>query len=281
MYYDRDGIIDDYILYQINDLRENVTFLHCVINGKLTPEGRERLEPLVDEIYVRENKGHDIGAYKAAVEYIGWKKLGTFDELVLMNNTCFGPVYPFKEVFDWAKVQDIDFWGLTWGYTVDWLGHNNYPHYTNSETHYQSYFLVVRRPLLGSKLFADFFEEIPNSASYTESACMYEYAFPGYFEEKGYRGAVYCEGADFNYPLLHSPVSLFKKYRMPLFKKRSFFHHYTDILNNTAGEGIARLLRFLAEEADYDLDMIWQTLLRTASLSDLVRCAQLNSPGIC
>ena len=141
--YDRDGIIDDYILYQINDLRENVTFLHCVINGKLTPEGRERLEPLVDEIYVRENKGHDIGAYKAAVEYIGWKKLGTFDELVLMNNTCFGPVYPFKEVFDWAKVQYIVYWGLTWGYTVDWLGHNNYPHYTNSETHYQSYFLVV------------------------------------------------------------------------------------------------------------------------------------------
>ena len=274
--YDRDGIIDDYILYQINDLRENVTFLHCVINGKLTPEGRERLEPLVDEIYVRENKGNDIGAYKAAIEYIGWKRLGTFDELVLMNNTCFGPVYPFKEVFDWAKVQDIDFWALTRDCKSNWLGHNNYLHFNKKETHYQSYFLVVRRPLLGSKLLIDFFEEIPDDTDYVGSGCMYEYAFPGYFEEKGYQGAIYCAHADCNYPLLHDPVSLLKGYRMPLFKKRSFFHHYTDVLNNTAGESAARLLRFLAEETNYDPDMIWQTLLRTASLSDLVRCAQLN-----
>ena len=31
--YDKDGIIDDYILYQLRDLRENVSFIHCVING--------------------------------------------------------------------------------------------------------------------------------------------------------------------------------------------------------------------------------------------------------
>ncbi|MCI8479247.1 MAG: rhamnan synthesis protein F [Oscillospiraceae bacterium] len=274
--YDKDGMIDDYILYQLQDLRENISFLHCVINGKLTPEGRRRLEPLVDEIYVRENKGNDIGAYKAATKYIGWEKLGNYDELVLMNNTCFGPVYPFREVFDWAKVQDIDFWALTADSKVDWLGHNNYPHYNSAETHYQSYFLTVRRPLLGSRLFSDFFDEIPESTSYIESGCLYEFAFPGYFEEKGYCGAIYCANADINYPLLHDPVSLLKEYRMPLFKKRSFFHHYTDVLNNTAGEGATKLLRFLAEETDYDQNLIWQTLLRTASLSDLVRCAQLN-----
>lgn len=274
--YDKNGVIDNYILYQLEDLRENIAFLHCVINGKLSPEGRRRLEPLVDEIYVRENKGNDIGAYKAAIKYIGWDKLGSFDELVLMNNTCFGPVYPFKEVFDWAKEQNIDFWALTLGCKMDWLGHSHYPHYNSLDTHYQSYFLTVRRPLLGSRLLIDFFDEISDDASYVESGCMYEYAFPGYFEEKGYQGAVYCDHADVNYPLLHDPVTLLKDYRMPLFKKRSLFHHYTDVLNNTAGEATAKLLRFLAEETDYDQNMIWQTVLRTASLSDLVRCAQLN-----
>ena len=117
--YDKDGIIDDYILYQLRDLRENVSFIHCVLNGNLTEEGRELLSEIADEVYVRENKGNDIGAYRAAIAYIGWEKLAGYDELLLMNNTCFGPVYPFREAFDWAKQQDFDFWGLTWGLKTD------------------------------------------------------------------------------------------------------------------------------------------------------------------
>lgn len=172
--------------------RKNVAFLHCVINGKLTAEGKKTLEQVADQVYVRENKGNDIGAYKAAIQYIGWEKLSSFDELVIMNNTCFGPVYPFRECFDWAKDQDIDFWGLTGDTKTDWLGTKNYLHYNESRVHMQSYFLVLRRPLLGSSLLKEFFDEIPEDTSYVFSGCYYEYAFPGYFEERGYRGALYC-----------------------------------------------------------------------------------------
>ena len=231
--YDRDGIVDRYVIHQLEELRENVAFLHCVINGKLTPEGQSALKRVANEVYVRENKGNDIGAYKAAIKYIGWEKLSSFDELVIMNNTCFGPVYPFKECFDWAKSQDIDFWGLTGDTKTDWLGRKNYLHYNGSLVHMQSYFLVLRKPLLGSNLLVKFFDEIPEDTSYVLSGCYYEYAFPGYFEERGYRGSLYCSDMnDMDYPLLHNPVSLLRNYRMPLFKKRSFFHHYTDVLNH-------------------------------------------------
>lgn len=275
--YDKDGIIDDYILYQLRDLRENVSFIHCVINGNLTEEGRELLSEIADEVYVRENKGNDIGAYRAAIAYIGWEKLAGYDELLLMNNTCFGPVYPFREAFDWAKQQDFDFWGLTWGLKTDWLGSQEYLHSNKSKVHIQSYFLVLRRPLLGSKFLTNFFDEIPDDATYGVSGCFYEYAFPGYFEEHGYKGGVYCDITDdYNYPLLFDPVRLLCNYRMPLFKKRSFFHHYTDVLNNTAGEATARLIHFVQEHTDYDMDLVWKSILRTGSLSDIVRCAQLN-----
>lgn len=276
--YDPDGIVDDYVLYQLRDLRENVEFLHCVINGTLTPEGVKALSEVADQVYVRENKGNDVGAYKAAIEKIGWEKLDTYDELVLMNNTCYGPVYPFKECFDWAESKEIEIWGLTWGEKVAWTGTDDYLHYNKSKTHIQSYFLAVRAPLLGSKLLKDFFDEIPDDTSYILSGSYYEYAFPGYFEEQGgYRAAVYCdETEDTNYPLLHNPILLLKKYRMPLIKKRSFTHHYTDVLNNNVGEATVRLMHFLEEETDFDMDMVWKNLLRTSSLSDLVRCAQLN-----
>lgn len=275
--YDRDGVIDDYIIYQLQDMRKNVEFLHCVINGRLTSDGRKALEKVADEVYVRENKGMDIGAYKAALEHIGWDEIKKFDELVLMNYTCFGPVYPFKEVFYWAEKQDVDFWGLTWGSKCNWWGTNNYTHYNKSKRHIQSYFIAMRTSLCENNFLQNFFSDIPNEANYVMSVYEYEYAFPGYFEKYGYKGMVYCdEKDDLNYPLLHNPVHLLKDYRMPLFKKRSFFHHYTDVIANTAGEETRRLIDFIETETDYDMNMVWDSILRTQSLSDIVRCMQLN-----
>lgn len=274
--YDKDGIIDDYVIDQLKDLRNNVQHIHCVINGKLSHGGKVALEHVADDIYVRENKGNDIGAYKAAIEYLGWNYIRTFDELVVMNNTCFGPVYPFKECFDWAKNQDFDLWGLTLDNKFNGMGTNDYLHYNERKTCLQSYFIVFRSSLLNTSFLEEFYDEIPTNCNYLQSGSFYEYAFPGYFEDRGFKFGVYCRTEDLNYPLLHNPVSLFKQFRMPLFKKRSFFHHYTDVLFHTAGEATSELISFLEKNTDYDMSKVWKSVLRTSDLSDVVRCAQLR-----
>ena len=275
--YDKDGIVDDYVIHQLKDLRNSVSFIHCVVNGNLTPEGKAKLSKVADEVYERENKGNDIGAYKAAISFIGWEKLRTFDELIIMNNTCFGPVYPFAELFDWAKERDNDFWGLTRYAKSDENAKKPYLHQNNNGLYYQSYFLVIRRSLLRSALLETFFAEIPDNTTYYESALYYEFAFPGYFEERGFRGDVFCD-IDENdcYHMIFNPVRLLKEYRMPLFKKRSFFHNYSDVMVNTGGEATVRLIRYLEEETDYDMNLVWDSILRTNNLSDIVRCAHLN-----
>ena len=50
--YDKDGIIDDYVLYLLHDLNENLTDLVVTVNGKLSPSGRERLQTVTDKIYI-------------------------------------------------------------------------------------------------------------------------------------------------------------------------------------------------------------------------------------
>lgn len=275
--YDKDGIIDDYIIHQLKDMKENVAFLHCVINGTLTKDGKKRLKAVADEVYERENKGNDIGAYKAALNHIGWNTVSKYDELILMNNTCFGPVYPFKEAFDWSMKKDIDLWGLTYGEKADWFGKKDYLHYCKGNLHIQSYFLCMRSSLFKNNFLKNFFNEIPNDSSYITSVCFYEYAFPGYFEKYGFKSAVYCnDKKNLNYPLLHNPTYLLEKYRMPLFKKRSFFHHYTDTLANAGGQATYELINYIENETDYDMSLVWKSILRTCSLSDMVRCAQLN-----
>ncbi len=275
-FYDREGFVDEYVIYQLKELRKYFSWIHFVVNGILADQSKIAVTSLVDEVYERENKGNDIGAYKAAIKHIGWDEIKKYDEMVVMNFTCFGPVYPLDEVFNWADSGKYDFWGFTWDTKTDWLGTKEYLHYNKNPYHYQSYFICFRKPLLGSDLLERFYEEIPEECTYAQSGCFYEYAFPGYFEEYGYRGGIYCDDDERNYPLLHNPVYLLEKYKMPFFKKRNFYHHYTDALNYTAGEATKRLIEYIENKTEYPMDMVWDSVLRSCNLADIVRCAQLN-----
>ena len=88
-FYDKDGIVDDYIPYMLNDLNKNISELMIVCNGLLEDKSREKLEKLTSNILVRENKGFDIWAYKTGLEHYGWKKLAEFDEVIFMNFTIW------------------------------------------------------------------------------------------------------------------------------------------------------------------------------------------------
>lgn len=111
-FYDRGGIVDSYVPYLLEDLKKNVSEIFVVCNGKLKEEGKKELEKY-GKVLVRENKGFDVWAYKTALETYGWKKLEEFDEVIMLNNTIMGPVYPFAETFEKMDAKDLDFWGLT------------------------------------------------------------------------------------------------------------------------------------------------------------------------
>ena len=115
-FYDKDGIVDSYVPYFVNGLHEVVDYIVVVANGKLSAEGRKALSECADDLFVRENIGFDAWAYKDAIEYIGWNQLRKFDELVLTNFTIFGPVYPFRDIFNKMDADPCDFWGMYTGY---------------------------------------------------------------------------------------------------------------------------------------------------------------------
>ena len=56
-FYDKDGVVDDYIPFLLKDLNENVNELLIVCNGQLTIEGRKKFNELTSHILVRDNIG--------------------------------------------------------------------------------------------------------------------------------------------------------------------------------------------------------------------------------
>ena len=111
-FFEKQGYVDDFIVYYLNDLVKNLTELVVVCNGKLSEQGRKTFGRFTDNIIVRENKGLDVWAYKTALDQYGWQRLSEFDEVVMTNSTLMGPVRPLQEMFDtMAENQDLDFWG--------------------------------------------------------------------------------------------------------------------------------------------------------------------------
>ncbi len=278
-FYDKDGIVDDYVIFLLNDLKKNIDELLIVCNGLLTPDGREKISKITEKILVRENKGFDVWAYKEGIETLGWDYVRSFDELILLNFTIFGPIYPFKEMFDVMDSQDLDFWGITKYHSLDFdpiglISYNYLPE------HIQSHFIAIRKRMLNSFEFKSYWEEMRMIGSYDEAVAYHEAIFTKKFADKGFTWAVYVKTDDLKefttYPLMFMPYELVKNRRCPIIKRKSTFLSYYTTVNETSGESAFKVLDYLEKSTSYDINMIWENILRTQDLNEIKKNLQLN-----
>ncbi|MBR1837520.1 MAG: hypothetical protein IJ783_09560 [Kiritimatiellae bacterium] len=117
-----DGRVKDTVLYYLRGLKEVVDNIVFVANCPVFPDEVAKLGGLVRLAVFRHHGCYDFGSYK-----IGWneaKALGLIepdvcDELVVCNDSCYGPVFPFSTVFDemarrrQSAATTFDFWGLS------------------------------------------------------------------------------------------------------------------------------------------------------------------------
>lgn len=278
-FYDQDGIVDSYISYLLDGLKTCFEKLIVVCNGVLSVEGRALFEKYSEDVIVRENKGFDVGAYKAAFAYVGWDRLKDYDEVIIFNHTIMGPVFPFEEMFSEMDKRDVDFWGIT-KYGQESFDPFGYSPYGYLPEHIQSHFLVFRKSLVGSYDFKVYWDSMPEIKSYNDSIGLFESLFTKYFCEKGFAWDVYVNTDEYKgittFPLMNYARELLKQKRCPIFKRRMFFQSYDYVLGNTMGQAAVELMRFLENETEYPTDLIWDNLLRTCHQTDLVRTLHLN-----
>lgn len=278
-FYDAQGVVDDYVLKLLDGFMPHFSDLTIVCNGKLNDAGREKLLWYTSKLIVRENKGFDVWAYKTALDSYGWHKLEQFDEIVLFNATIMGPVYPFSEMFEAMSKRDLDFWGITKFHRVehDPFGRSPYPYLPE---HIQSHFHAYRKSLHTSQAFRDYWDSIPPINDYYDSVGLHESLFTKRFADKGFKWDVYVDTSDlegFTYgPITYAAKRLVAEKRCPIFKRRSFFHGYRDVMTQSVGNAALDLYEYLRDHTDYDVDLIWQNALRTMNVADLMKNLHLD-----
>ena len=260
LFFDPDGVVDDYVTYKLQALREHVEHIFVVSNCTLTTEGRDKLESVADTVWERRNLGFDVWAYKEAMETFGADRLEEYDELILMNYTFFGPVFPFSETFERMDAQELDFWGLTAHKSVD-------PNpFAGAEgvlpLHIQSHWIAVRKAMFTSVEFQQYWATMPMIRSYDDSILRHEGRFTNYFASKGFRYAIAFPPEDYpsDHPVFDNAVLMLDN-RCPIVKRRMFFHEPSYLERNAI---LGRRVLEKLEASDYPVDLIWRNIVRSA-----------------
>lgn len=260
LFYDRRGIVDEYVPYKLRALREHAEHIFVVSNSALTSESRRTLEEVADTVWVRENIGYDVGAYQDALAAFGRDHLAEYDEIILMNYTFFAPVYPFAEVFDRMEATDVDFWGITSHQQVD-------PHPFAGVTgtlhqHLQSHWIAVRRRMFTSLEWRAFWDAMPVMQHYDDSIVHYEGVFTKHFADCGFTWIAAWPEEDYptEHPVFENAALLLRD-RCPIVKRRQFFHESIYLERNAI---IGRRVLQALEKTNYPIDLIWKNVVRSA-----------------
>lgn len=166
VHFNRYEKLSSHVLYQLEQMRPLFSRIVFISNSPFlaVDEALLREELLVDDVVRRENVGFDFAAWRDGMNYVGFESLQEYDSITLMNDTCFGPLYDMKEVYDRFESDDaVDFWGMT-----------NFRSTWKFKEHIQSYYLSFSKKVVASSAFQTFWRQVQNFTKVQDVIDHYE-----------------------------------------------------------------------------------------------------------
>lgn len=265
-FYDEDGIVDEYVIYYLKNLQKLFTDVCVVSNGKLEDESLSRLNSVCTKVIERKNEGFDSWAYKEAIEFYGYDYISSLDKLVLNNFTCYGPIYPFEEMFEKMDLVECDFWG----HCLYAAKNQNYIKEHFVYPHLMSYFICFRQQILKSSFFKKYWDTLEPVLSYEDAIINHEIRCTQYFESLGFKGSSFIETKNYSeYSesnlVVFNPLQLLILERNPLLKRKIFEINDKKSWKWKLVENFTRhdCMEFIRNNTAYPLDLIYSNLERT------------------
>lgn len=274
MFYDRDNIVDDYVLYLLNDINENFSHLTIISNSQLEKAEKKKLEKFSKDIIIRENAGLDAGALYSY--FNSTKDYQNYDEVVCFNDTFFGPFYSFKKVFEEMDQREVDFWGLA-------LGHKQRDGYGIMKEgyipeHIQTFFIAFRKKVLLSNAFVDYWKnyDYENMQTFYDVVTKHELRFTKYLGENGFQYDSYIKDTNvsdnfmenYNNYNYNSSTQIIIDNALYI-KRKNFVTSKKDFLYLTDSNDLNTSYEYIKNHTNYDVGLIWKNILRLYNLSDI------------
>jgi lipopolysaccharide biosynthesis protein len=180
--FSRASRIEDYVLYNLESLRrEGFDIVFVTTSEKIEKNDLERLIKLCVRILRRANVGYDFGSWKAGLFDAGIN-YHDYDQLLLTNDSYYGPLYPWKRVLPEART---DLYGITDSYGIAY--------------HLMSYFVLYNRRVLHSPDFERNWKGVRMVPTLLKTLIIYAYevGICQKFQKAGFSASAYCTEREF------------------------------------------------------------------------------------
>lgn len=210
--YSGNGKIEDYVILLLKGLKEISDYVVFVADNPILPEETDKIKDFCNVCQFNRHEEYDFGSYKRGYLYLKDNGILTEDDdLIFLNDSNYGPVYPFKEVIDNFDDKKCDFYGLSVS--------------SDPQKHLQSFFYIFKPQVYNSKPFDKFMRSVKREIS---AACVvynYEMTFTQYLSDAGFSYSSYVPEDKFKADVKRSAYiptkwgkTLLKNYRYPLVK---------------------------------------------------------------
>lgn len=250
--YDKQMKINPYIGYVLSEIDKFVSDIYVVCNFKNIAVGDEYITPYATRVFFRENIGFDSGAYQDMLnKFIGWDDILSFDQLILTNDTYFGPIYPFDDMFSVMEKEECDFWGITRHPKGFLEGYGEF------EEHIQSYFFCFKHKVLHDIRFRSFWKNLRTSKNKNQAIAGFELGINKFLKKQGYAGKAYMDytsqlssAIDISNPYNKYGLELIRDGHIPIIKKTNFYTKNRWLMNALDA------LEYIKDNTDYDTSLI-------------------------
>lgn len=184
--YDSKSVLQEYVIVYLKHLSQyfDIIFVSTSEGLHKSKENIDVLRKFCQRIIIRKNEGYDFGSWRLGLELIE-EHLNEYDNLLLCNDSVYGPFHHLGDVLNEFNTSDLDAMGLVMSQEI--------------QTHLQSYFVLYKPNLFLSKPFKDFWSAVKIHSRKWDIIKNYEIGFSQrllrVFSEK-YKIGAYCDTSD-------------------------------------------------------------------------------------
>lgn len=276
--FDADGVVDESVVLLLRELARHADVFY-LSDGYMPPEELTKLDGIVEAAWAVRQGAYDFGSYSLlARELVGWDRLAEYDEVLLVNDSCF-LVRPLDDVFATMDARACDWWGLqaTKGLAstrdnprngfdspipIDEVRSRLLADYEDDpvyDFHLGSYFLAFRRPVLDDRVFRRLLDSVGQQPGKLLVILKYEIGLTHLLIGRGHDFDAYVGDLLPFHPLFTETHFDLLDRGFPLLKRYFIYQNHYDV------PGMAQWKeRVLAAAPDAPVEVFERTLARTA-----------------
>lgn len=208
--YDPDGRLHDHVVHLVGCLSV-FSEVHCLFDNAIAATERQKLDGLATVHGGYRHGRYDFGSWADMIAALGWATIEQFDELILVNDSCYGPLFDLEPICDAMTSSTCDYWGMTSSREISF--------------HLQSYFLVFKKSVIDNADFRKFWSEVVAENFYNDIVKKYEVGLSTTLIRNGLSHESYIDSR-LNENLTTFPITTIKDKNLPFIKIKVFRSPY-------------------------------------------------------